>query len=52
MQAALRTQPNHSHGYILYRRLLEPLDLLGTAGPPVRRNGVGKGISSSLLLLS
>jgi len=38
--------------YILYRRLLEPPDLFGTPAPPVRRSGVGKGASSSLLLLS
>jgi hypothetical protein len=43
---------NHSTLYILYRRLLEPPDLLGTPAPPVRRNGVGRGTSSSLLLLS
>jgi hypothetical protein len=52
MKAAFKSESNYSHAYILYRRLLEPLDLFGTAGPPVRRKGVGKGISSSLLLLS
>jgi hypothetical protein len=47
-----RKQPVYSHGYILYRRLLDPADLFGTPAPPVRRNGVGNGASSSLLLLS
>jgi hypothetical protein len=49
--AALHEQPSSLPGHILYLRLLEPADLLGTPEPPVRRNGVGKGASSSLLLL-
>lgn len=51
MRAALHTRP-FLPLYILYLRLLDPPDLLGTPAPPVRRSGVGNGTSSSLLLLS